>query len=121
MSYDEQRNVFFLNMEGLSLATPEQVEYVRQAIEQRLIAVGRKVHLVANYDNFGLPTGLYDQYVASVQDFAGRFYLSATRYTTSSFMRLKLHDQLASRGVAPHVYESRDEALRRLGDGVGDA
>ena len=50
-----------------------------------------------------------------------RFYLSATRYTTSSFMRLKLYDQLTSRGVAPHVYESRDEALRRLGDGVGDA
>ena len=121
MSYDEQRNVFFLNMEGLSLATPEQVEYVRQAIEKRLMAVGRKVHLVANYDNFSLPTGLYDQYVASVQDFASRFYLSATRYTTSSFMRLKLYDQLTSRGVAPHVYESRDEALRRLGDGVGDA
>ena len=121
MSYDEQRNVFFLNMEGLSLATPEQVEYVRQAIEKRLMAVGRKVHLVANYDNFSLPTGLYDQYVASVQDFASRFYLSATRYTTSSFMRLKLYDQLTSRGVAPHVYESRDEALRRLGDGVGDS
>ena len=121
MSYDEQRNVFFLNMEGLSLATPEQVEYVRQAIEKRLMAVGRKVHLVANYDNFSLPTGLYDQYVASVQDFASRFYLSATRYTTSSFMRLKLYDQLTSRGVAPHVYESRDEALRRLDDSVGDA
>ncbi len=29
-------------------------------------------------------------------------------------MRLKLGDPLASRGVAPHIYESREEALRRL-------
>jgi propionate CoA-transferase len=114
-SYDERRNVFFLNMEGLAPATAEEVEHIRQEIEKRLAAVGRKVHLVANYDNFNLPTDLYDQYVAALQDLASRFYLSATRYTTSAFMRLKLHDHLASRGVAPHIYESRAEALRNLG------
>jgi propionate CoA-transferase len=113
-TYDEQRNVFFLNMEGLAPTTPEEVEAIRAEIERRLSAVGKKVHLVANYDNFDLPGHLYDLYAASVQDFADRFYLSASRYTTSSFMRLKLHDHLASRGVAPHVYESRAEALARL-------
>jgi propionate CoA-transferase len=101
-------------MEGLAPTTPEEVEAIRAEIERRLSAVGKKVHLVANYDNFDLPGHLYDLYAASVQDFADRFYLSASRYTTSSFMRLKLHDHLASRGVAPHVYESRAEALARL-------
>jgi propionate CoA-transferase len=29
-------------------------------------------------------------------------------------MRLKLHDHLAARGVAPHIYENRAEALANL-------
>jgi hypothetical protein len=33
-----------------------------------------------------------------------------TRFTTSAFMRAKLGDQLEQRGVAPHIYESEDEA-----------
>ena len=33
------------------------------------------------------------------------------RYTTSSFMRLKLSGQLSERGLAPYIYESRQEAL----------
>ena len=113
-AYDAKRNVFFLNMEGLTVTTAAEAEAIRSAIEARLLEVGKKVHLVANYDNFSLPADLYDFYVASIQDFADRFYLSASRYTTSSFMRLKLHDQLASRGVAPHIYESRTEAIASL-------
>jgi propionate CoA-transferase len=37
-----------------------------------------------------------------------------TRYSTSAFLRLKLADQLADRGLAPHLYESRHEALAWL-------
>jgi propionate CoA-transferase len=119
-TYDARRNIFFLNMEGLAPSTPDDVEVIRAEIERRLSAIDRKVHLVANYDNFNLPGDLYDLYAASVQDFASRFYLSASRYTTSSFMRLKLRDQLASRGAAPHVYESRAEALARLPETPAD-
>ncbi len=113
-AYDAKRNVFFLNMEGISVTTAAEAEAIRSAIEARLLEVGKKVHLVANYDNFFLPADLYDFWVASIRDFADRFYLSASRYTTSSFMRLKLHDQLASRGLAPHIYESRTEAIAHL-------
>ena len=113
-AYDAKRNVFFLNMEGIAVTTAAEAEAIRSAIEARLLEVGKKVHLVANYDNFFLPADLYDFWVASIRDFADRFYLSASRYTTSSFMRLKLHDQLASRGLAPHIYESRTEAIAHL-------
>jgi len=113
-AYDAKRNVFFLNMEGIAVTTAAEAEAIRSAIEARLLEVGKKVHLVANYDNFFLPADFYDFWVASIRDFADRFYLSASRYTTSSFMRLKLHDQLAGRGLAPHIYESRTEAISHL-------
>ena len=39
-----------------------------------------------------------------------RYYSGVTRYTTSTFLRMKLGDALKQREVAPHIYESRQEA-----------
>jgi len=39
-----------------------------------------------------------------------RYYETASRYTTSAFMRLKLGAGLKDRDVAPHVFETRQEA-----------
>ena len=37
-------------------------------------------------------------------------YTHVTRYTTSAFMRMKLGEALSGRAVAPHIYETREEA-----------
>jgi propionate CoA-transferase len=37
-----------------------------------------------------------------------------TRYTTSGFLRTKLGDALKQREVAPHIYETADEARQHL-------
>jgi propionate CoA-transferase len=39
-----------------------------------------------------------------------RYYSSASRYTTSAFMRLKLGEALTERHVAPHIFETQAEA-----------
>jgi propionate CoA-transferase len=112
--YDADRNIFFLNMEGVSVSTPAQAEAIVTEIETRLAAVNKKVHVAVNYDNFYLAPDLADVYVAAVRSLAERYYESVTRYTTSSFMRLKLSGHLEERGLAPHIYESRQEALSWL-------
>jgi propionate CoA-transferase len=112
--YDADRNIFFLNMEGVSVSTPAEAEAIVAEIEKRLAAVNKKVHVAVNYDNFYLAPDLADLYVAAVRSLAERYYESVTRYTTSSFMRLKLSGHLSERGLAPHIYESRQEALNWL-------
>jgi propionate CoA-transferase len=42
--------------------------------------------------------------------------LSTTRYTTSGFLRVKLGDALSRRRVAPHIYDTRNEARAHLRD-----
>jgi propionate CoA-transferase len=114
--YDAERNMFFLNMEGVSLVTQDEVETIISQVEKRLTAIGKKVQMVVNYDNFFLSPDLTDVYISFVRGLAERYYASVTRYTTSSFLRLKLSEQLSNRGLAPHVYESRQEALEWLQD-----
>jgi len=43
-----------------------------------------------------------------------------TRYSTNGFLRLKLGEALAGRGVAPHIYESSLEARTYLAK-IGEA
>jgi propionate CoA-transferase len=45
-----------------------------------------------------------------------RYYTRVTRFSTSGFLRAKLGAALKRRDVAPHVYESAEEALRRMRD-----
>jgi len=110
-TYDADRNIFFINMEGVSVYTPAEAEAIVAEIEKRLTAVGKKIPIVVNYDNFYLAPDLADTYTSAVRSLAERYYDSVTRYTTSSFMRLKLSGHLNARGLAPHIYESRQEAL----------
>jgi propionate CoA-transferase len=51
-----------------------------------------------------------------VRDLTQRFYIDVTRYTTSAFLRMKLGQALNQRGVAPHIFESADEAHVQLHD-----
>jgi len=67
--------------------------------------------MVVNYDNFYLAPDLIDSYTALIRRLAEKYYADVTRYTTSSFLRLKLSEELSHRGLAPHVYESRQEAM----------
>jgi propionate CoA-transferase len=113
-AYDAERNMFFLNMEGVSLVTADDAAAIGTAVRQRLAAIGKKVQMVVNYDNFYLDPALTDDYISGVRQLAERYYASVTRYTTSSFMRLKLTRQLHHRDLAPHIYESREEAMNWL-------
>jgi propionate CoA-transferase len=109
-AYDGQRNVFFLNLEGVSIRTAEELTEAAAMIETRLAAVGRTVNLVVNYDNFTLVSELTDAFAAAIRAMS-RYYDTVTRYSTSAFLRLKLADHLVDRGLAPHLYESRTEAI----------
>lgn len=46
-----------------------------------------------------------------MKDLNDKYYTNVSRYTTSTFMRLKLGTALEHGGVAAHIYESRQEAL----------
>ena len=113
---DTQQNILFINFEGYSVRTQQDVDAIRSAVEQRLASLGRKVFAIVNYENFTLWPEVTEAYSEMVQDLTQRFYIDVTRYTTSAFLRMKLGQALNQRGVAPHIFESADEAHVQLHD-----
>ncbi|OYU75048.1 MAG: hypothetical protein CFE45_33510 [Burkholderiales bacterium PBB5] len=87
---------------------------MRGAIERQLAPLGQKVYAVVNYDHFVLDPDVADDWAAMVRELVDRHYIDVTRYSTSGFLRAKLGPALAARGVAPHIFESAEEARAAL-------
>jgi len=110
VSYDIERNTLFMNLESMHVKTRDDVDRIRRVIEERVQLIGRKVRLVANYDQFQIDPSVADTYAAMVRYLETHYYETASRYTTSAFLRLKLGEALSRRRVKPHIFETRDEA-----------
>jgi len=122
-AYDPEHNVFFINFERLTIASQKDVDGIRDEVERKLAPLGRKVYAIVNYDSATILPEIADAYGEMVRQLMDRYYLDVTRYSTSGFLRLKLGDALTARGVAPHIYESAEEArayLRQLDQGTSE-
>jgi propionate CoA-transferase len=110
ISYDAARNTVFLNLEGMQVRTRDDVDRVRRVVEDLCQKVGKKVALVVNYDSFQIDPAVADTYAAMIRYMETHYYTTASRYTTSAFLRLKLGEALSRRRVAPHIFETASEA-----------
>ncbi|MDE2579844.1 MAG: acyl CoA:acetate/3-ketoacid CoA transferase [Hyphomicrobiales bacterium] len=109
-TYDEEQNLFFVNLERYALRNRADIARIEQIVASRLQPIGRRVHAIVNYDNFSIAPELLDEYSAMVRGLMDRYYSGVARYTTSGFLRMKLGEALQNRGVAPHIFESAEEA-----------
>jgi len=112
--YDAAQRTMFINFEHLTVKNRIDIDAVRGAIERQLAPLGQKVYAVVNYDHFVLDADVADDWAAMVRELVDRHYLDVTRYSTSGFLRAKLGPALAARGVAPHIFESPEEARAAL-------
>jgi propionate CoA-transferase len=109
-SYDHEHNILFLNFSELRVKSADIIERAKENVRAIVEPLGHKVYAVVNYDGFELDPDFEDAYLESVREIGEKYFHGVTRFTTSAFMRAKLGEQLGKRGVAPHIFESEDEA-----------
>ena len=115
VSYDEDRNLLFLNLEGWNVRKKSDIDDLTKVLVDACKKAGRRVNAVVNHDGCRIAEDLYDDYAAMIAYMLEHYYASTTRYTTSTFMRLKMQEALSKRGLAPHVFERAAEAHRAIG------
>ncbi len=113
-AFDAEENLFFVNFEGFAVKTHQEVEDIKRTVENIVAPLGQKVFTIVNYDNFNILPDIVDEYTDMVKYLVDNYYSGVTRYTTSMFLRMKLGDALKKRDVAPHIYESSQEARQAL-------
>ena len=114
LSYDPEQNVFFVNFEGLSVRSTDDIERILRAVEARLAPIGHKVAAIVNYERFSIAPELIDDYTCMVKGLMDRHYSEVTRYTTSAFLRAGLGESFGKQVVNPQIFGSQDEARKHL-------
>ena len=115
VSYDADRNILFLNLEGWSVRKKSDIEDLTKVLIDACEKAGKRVNAVVNHDGCRIAEDLYDDYADMIQYMLEHHYATTTRYTTSTFMRLKMEQALNKRGLAPHIFERADEAHDAVG------
>jgi propionate CoA-transferase len=119
--YDALQGIFFANFEGHVVRSSADVAAIRDAVERCLAKVAHKVPAIIDYDNFQVLPEVIDEYSEMVRQLDQRYYTHVTRYTTSAFLRVKLGESLRQRGLAPHIFESAEQARAHLRDAGGSS
>ncbi|MEN6360064.1 MAG: acyl CoA:acetate/3-ketoacid CoA transferase [Smithella sp.] len=114
LTYDSATNIFYVNFEGLHVRSLSDVEAIRSRVTEICAPLGKRVKTIVNYDNFAIAPELEDAYVKMVKFVVSEYYSDVTRYTTSAFLRMKLGDELKKRHLAPHIFQSKEEARQAL-------
>ena len=110
-TYDAQQNLFFINLERFVVRSRADIERYRvmpSRPDSRRSAAASTPSSTTTISRFcpNCSTNI-PPWCASLTD---RYYSGVSRYTTSGFLRIKLGEALEKRGVAPHIFESADEA-----------
>ena len=114
-SFSADQDLFFVNFEGMTVMDEQTIDDIKYTVEQILKPVGRKVFAIVNYDHFTIQPDLIDRYSDMVSYVTNAFYSKVTRYTTSTFLRMKLGKALQRRQLAPHIFDNDTEAWNALG------
>ena len=115
LSYDAGKNLFFVNFAGLAVRNAADIDQIVAAVEQALAPIGHKVNAIVNYDRFSILPELVDAYIAAVKGIMDKHYHGVTRYTSSTFLRMKLGEAMTKQQIEPQIFESADEAESHLG------
>lgn len=111
--YHPEENLFFVNFENFYIRSRGDIRLIQKKVEQILAPLGKKVNTIVNYDNFNILPELVDDYSDMVKQVM-KYYRGVTRYTTSTFLRMKLGDELKKRRLAPYIYDSQEKARKAL-------
>ncbi|UCV20873.1 acyl CoA:acetate/3-ketoacid CoA transferase [Ferribacterium limneticum] len=114
LTYDAGQNLFFLDFSGLNVRSADDIGRIETAVESALAPIGHKVNAIVNYDRFSILPELIDDYIAMVKGVVDRHYHDVTRYTSSTFLRMKLGEALEKRQIAARLSATAEQAREQL-------
>jgi len=117
-SYDASKNIFFINLEGLMIRQPEDIQDIVDAVEGGLKGIAHKVAAIFNYDRFDISPELVDSCAQALKDITDRCFSVVTGYTSSTFLRAKLNDTLKMHAIDLELYENLSDAKEYLSPSI---
>jgi propionate CoA-transferase len=112
--YHEADNVLYVNFEGLTIETEEDVRVLADYLDRHYASFDKRFNVIINYDNFQLNPSASEAFFAIVKQNLEQYVLSSTCYCTSALSRRQLGQQFTEARREQRMYGSFDEAKLHL-------
>jgi len=112
--YDPRENTAYVNFEGLTLDSDGDVARLANFCDDRFAALGQRVHVIVNYDNFALAPAAAEAFSAMVAHNQEHYFVSSTRHSTNAFFRRQLAGHLTAAHLEQTVYRDLQTAKDAL-------
>lgn len=112
--YDASKNIFFINLEGLTIRQEEDILDIVTAVENQLAGVSCRVAAIFNYDRLDITPELADYCAEALKTVAEKYFSGVTGYTSSTFLRAKLNETLKMHAMDIQLYETLNDAKKHL-------
>jgi len=109
-----------VNLSGIHIDNEEELARFDADLNAFFSGLGGKVNLVSNYDGISIAPKMATKFANVLGQLEYDYYLTATRYTTSAFLRQKLGQDLKNRSISPHIFETKEEAAAYVMNNRGD-
>jgi propionate CoA-transferase len=113
-TYDASKNIFFINLEGLTIRQEEDILDIATAVEKNLVGISGQVAAIFNYDRLDIAPELADYCAETLKTVAEKYFSGVTGYTSSTFLRAKLNDTLKMHAMDIPLYETLNDAQKHL-------
>jgi propionate CoA-transferase len=113
-TFDAAKNIFFINLEGLTIRQEEDIQDIVNAVEKRLEGLSHRVAAIFNYDRLDITPELADVCVEALKTVAESYFSGVTGYTSSTFLRAKLNDTLKMHAMDLQLHETLNDATKHL-------
>jgi len=114
LSYDASQNILFANLSGLEIENGKDLKSFARSYRAIVDKIGCKVNLISNYDGISIAPRMSSRFADLLSDLERDYYLNATHYTNSAFLRQKLGQDLKNRAISPHIFETVEEAANYI-------
>lgn len=112
--HDIQQNIVFVNLSGLQIENEVDLGIFERELNAFFSSIGEKVNLVSNHDGMSVAPAMAAGFANVLGQLEYDYYLTATRYSTSAFLRQKLGQDLKKRSISPNIFETRQEAANYI-------
>jgi len=115
ITYDENQHILFVNFQGLKFHHESDIMRALGVVENALQMIQKPgLKAMINYDNCIIEEDIINDYINKEKELAEKYGYTIYRYTTSAFLRFKLGKKLEKRKLAPHIFETEEEAKQFL-------
>eukprot|EP01059_Diplonema_ambulator_P015890 TRINITY_DN270_c0_g1_i1.p1 TRINITY_DN270_c0_g1~~TRINITY_DN270_c0_g1_i1.p1 ORF type:complete len:716 (+),score=203.52 TRINITY_DN270_c0_g1_i1:124-2271(+) len=110
LDYNAETNRVMLDLSGIIITTQEQIDQIDDYYTEFFSKLGKKAHVVVNYERFDCRKSLVDNWTEMAKKHEEKNYLSVQRCVSGTFIRAKmLHGLQLDRNAAAIAFHQIDK------------